>query len=63
MGTDRMTERLNIVNIKELVSQLSSEYRIPSAAIRIFHDGTITDFAVGLMTLSTREPATAYTIY
>jgi hypothetical protein len=49
-----MTERLNIVNIKELVSQLSSEYRIPSAATGIFHDGTITDFAVGLMNLSTR---------
>ena len=57
-----MTE-LDLANITDQISQLLSEYRIPSAAIGILHDGTITDFAVGLMNLSTREPATTDTIY
>jgi CubicO group peptidase (beta-lactamase class C family) len=39
------------------------EYRIPSAAIGVLQDGIITDFAVGLMNLSTGEPATTDTIY
>jgi CubicO group peptidase (beta-lactamase class C family) len=58
-----MTEQLDLANITDQISQLLSEYRIPSAAIGILHDGTITDFAVGLMNLSTSEPATTDTIY
>jgi CubicO group peptidase (beta-lactamase class C family) len=58
-----MTEQLDLANIEDRISQLLSEYRIPSAAIGILHDGTIRDFAVGLMNLSTSEPATTDTIY
>jgi hypothetical protein len=35
-----MTEQLDLANIKDRISQLLSEYRIPSAAIGILHDGT-----------------------
>jgi CubicO group peptidase (beta-lactamase class C family) len=54
---------LDVVKTKARVSELLSEYRIPSAAISVLHDGEITDFAVGVKKLSTQEPATTYTIY
>jgi hypothetical protein len=41
-----MTEQLDLVKLKAWVSELLSEYRIPSAAIGILHDADITDFAL-----------------
>ena len=58
-----MTEQRDLANITDQTSQLTSEYRIPGAAIGILHNGTNTDFAVGLMNQSTSEPATTDNIY
>jgi CubicO group peptidase (beta-lactamase class C family) len=58
-----MTKRINVTQLQNRVSDLLSEYRIPSAAIGVLHDGEITDFAVGVKNLSTEDPATTDTIY
>src|SRR5215471_15991482 len=58
-----MTKGLDTMQIQARVSELLSEYRIPSAAIGVLHDGEITDFAIGVKNLSTEEPATTDTIY
>ncbi len=58
-----MTKRIDVTKIQTRVSELLSEYRIPSAAIGVLHDAEITDFAVGVKNLSTEEPATTDTIY
>jgi CubicO group peptidase (beta-lactamase class C family) len=58
-----MTKEIDATQIQARVSELLSEYRIPSAAIGVLHDGEITDFAVGVKNLSTEEPATTDTIY
>ena len=58
-----MTKGIDTTQIQARVSEFLSEYKIPSAAISILHDGEITDFAVGVKDLSTEEPATTDTIY
>lgn len=58
-----MIKQLDVVNLRARVSELLTEYRIPSAAIGVLHDGETTDFAVGVKNLSTGEPATVDTIY
>jgi CubicO group peptidase (beta-lactamase class C family) len=58
-----MTKGIDATQIQARVSELLSEYRIPSAAIGVLHDGEITDFAVGVKNLSTEEHATTDTIY
>jgi len=58
-----MTKGIDATQIQARVSELLSEYGIPSAAIGVLHDGEITDFAVGVKNLSTKEPATTDTIY
>jgi len=58
-----MTKGIDATQIQTRVSELLSEYRIPSAAIGVLHDGEITDFAVGVKNLSTEESATTDTIY
>jgi CubicO group peptidase (beta-lactamase class C family) len=58
-----MTKGIDTTQIQARVSELLSEYGIPSAAIGVLHDGEITDFAVGIKNLSTEEPATTDTIY
>ena len=45
------------------VSELLAEYRIPSASIGVLQDGMVTDLAVGLKNISTRQPATTDTTY
>ncbi|RSM80028.1 serine hydrolase [Kibdelosporangium aridum] len=45
------------------VAELLAEYGIPSAAIGILHNGQITEFAVGVKNIETREPATTDTVY
>src|SRR5688500_14923080 len=54
---------MDVKRIQEQVSRLLAEYRIPSAAIGVLHHGEVTDFALGVKDVSTREPATADTIY
>jgi CubicO group peptidase (beta-lactamase class C family) len=58
-----MTKGIDATRIQARLSELLSEYGIPSAAIGVLHDGEITDFAVGVKNLSTQEPATIDTIY
>jgi len=58
-----MTKGIDATQIQARKPELLSEYRIPSAAIGVLHDGEITDFAVGVKNLSTEEPATTDTIY
>ena len=58
-----MTKGIDATQIQARVSELLSEYGIPSAAIGVLHDGDITDFAIGVRNLSTKEPATTDTIY
>jgi CubicO group peptidase (beta-lactamase class C family) len=52
-----------VVKIKSRASALLSEYRIPSAAVGICHDGEITEFAVGVKNVVTKQTATTDTIY
>ncbi|GAA3019051.1 serine hydrolase domain-containing protein [Streptosporangium longisporum] len=58
-----MTQALDVARIRARVSELLAEYRIPSAAIGVLVNGEITDLAVGVRNVSTREPATTRTIY
>lgn len=57
------TKGVDTARLQARISDLLAEYRIPSAAIGILRDGEITDFAVGVKDLSTREPATTGTVY
>jgi CubicO group peptidase (beta-lactamase class C family) len=54
---------IDAARVRARLSELLSEYRIPSAAIAVLHDGAITDVAVGVKSLATGEPATTDTIY
>lgn len=45
------------------VAELLAEYGIPSAAIGVLHNGQLTEFAVGVKNVETREPATVDTVY
>ncbi|MDF5754167.1 serine hydrolase domain-containing protein [Spongiactinospora sp. TRM90649] len=54
---------MTTTRIRARVAELLAEYRIPSAAIGVLRDGEITDFAVGVKNVETREPATTGTIY
>lgn len=58
-----MTKGRDVRQIQYRISELLSEYRIPSAVIGVLHDGEITDFATGVKNLETAEPATPDTIY
>lgn len=58
-----MTKGIDVTQMQARVSELLTEYGIPSAAIGVLHDGEITDFAVGVKDVLTEEPATTDTIY
>src|SRR3954452_22238954 len=58
-----MTKKINMTPLQDRISDLLSEYRIPSVVIGFLHNEEITDFAVGIKNLSTEEPATTDTIY
>ncbi|MEU8825151.1 serine hydrolase [Streptomyces sp. NPDC048636] len=55
--------RVDEPRLRARVAELLAEYGIPSAAIGIFHDGELTEFAVGVTHVETREPATTDTVY
>ncbi|MFC5246706.1 serine hydrolase domain-containing protein [Streptomyces nigrescens] len=54
---------LDIPRIRARVAGLLAEYAIPSAAIGVLHDGELTEFAVGVRNVETREPVTTDTVY
>ncbi|WP_219467151.1 serine hydrolase domain-containing protein [Nonomuraea rhizosphaerae] len=58
-----MAEELDMARIKARTAELLAEYHVPSAAIAVLADGEITELAVGVKDLTTREPATTDTIY
>lgn len=49
--------------IRTRLADVLADYGIPSAAVGVLHDGKITDFAVGIRNVETREPATVDTVY
>lgn len=58
-----MIKAIDVPQMQARVSELLSAYRIPSAAIGVLRDGEITDFAVGVKNMVTKEPATTDVIY
>jgi CubicO group peptidase (beta-lactamase class C family) len=62
-GGLNMTTELDVARLQVRIAALLSEYRIPSAAIAVLQNGAISDFAVGVKNVETREPATTNTIY
>lgn len=54
---------VDVPRIRTRVAELLAEYGIPSAAIGVLHDGELTEFAVGITNVETREPATVDTVY
>ena len=55
--------RLDAACLQQRVAELLLAYQIPSAQIGVLHHGVITDFAVGVRSVATGEPATTGTIY
>ncbi|HJP75896.1 MAG TPA: serine hydrolase domain-containing protein [Pseudonocardiaceae bacterium] len=51
------------MRIQDRVAELLAEYGVPSAAIGVLHNGQISEFAVGVKNVLTREPATTDTVY
>ncbi|CAM3767686.1 serine hydrolase [Kibdelosporangium persicum] len=54
---------IDVPRMRGRVADLLAEYGIPSAAIGVLHDGEVTEFAVGVRNVETREPATTDTVY
>ncbi|HEX6354464.1 serine hydrolase [Actinophytocola sp.] len=54
---------LDVPRIRARVTELLAEYGIPSAAIGVLHDGEVTETAVGVKSVETREPTTTDTVY
>jgi CubicO group peptidase (beta-lactamase class C family) len=54
---------IDMPRIQVRVAELLAEYGIPSAAIGLLHEGQLTEFAVGVKNVETREPATTDTVY
>lgn len=54
---------VDVPRLRARVAELLAEHGIPSAAIGVLHDGEVTEFAVGVKNVETREPATVDTVY
>jgi CubicO group peptidase (beta-lactamase class C family) len=54
---------IDVPRIRARVAELLVEYGVPSAAVGVLHDGAITEFAVGVRNVETRQPATTDTVY
>ncbi len=54
---------LDVARVRARVAALLAEYRIPSAAIGVLHDGEIIELATGVTNVTTREAARTDTIY
>lgn len=55
--------RIDVPRIQVRVAELLAEYGIPSAAIGLLQEGQLTEFAVGVKNVETREPVTTDTVY
>ncbi|MEV0200205.1 serine hydrolase domain-containing protein [Nonomuraea sp. NPDC050691] len=58
-----MAKTWDVERLRGRVTELLAEYRIPSAAIGVLHDGQITALAAGVTNVLTGEPATTGTLY
>jgi CubicO group peptidase (beta-lactamase class C family) len=56
-------KKIDLPRLQARVSELLAEYRIPSAAIGVLHDGEITEFTTGVRNVESGEPATNDTVY
>ncbi|QWF84147.1 serine hydrolase [Amycolatopsis sp. CA-230715] len=54
---------ITVPRIQARVTELLAEYGIPSAAIGVLHGGEVTELAVGVKNVETREPVTTDTVY
>ncbi|MEV0272685.1 serine hydrolase domain-containing protein [Hamadaea sp. NPDC050747] len=54
---------IDLPRLRARVAGLLTEYAIPSAAIGVLRDGEVTEVAVGVKNVLTREPATTDTVY
>ncbi|GIG91438.1 serine hydrolase [Plantactinospora endophytica] len=54
---------IDVRRIQARVAVLLAEYGIPSAAIGVLQAGELTELAVGVKNVETREPATVHTVY
>ncbi|GAA3746883.1 serine hydrolase domain-containing protein [Plantactinospora mayteni] len=54
---------IDVPRIQARVAVLLAEHGIPSAAIGVLHAGELTELAVGVKNVETREPATIDTVY
>ncbi len=54
---------IDVPRIEARVAELLAEYGIPSAAIGVLHDGELTELAVGVKNVETRQPATTDAVY
>jgi CubicO group peptidase (beta-lactamase class C family) len=54
---------VDVARLRARVAELLAEYAIPSAAIGVLRGGEITELAVGVKDVATREPATTDTVY
>ncbi|RSM67673.1 serine hydrolase [Actinoplanes sp. ATCC 53533] len=54
---------IDVPRMRARVAELLAAYGIPSAAIGVLHEGELTEFAVGVKNVETREPATTDTVY
>ncbi|GAA2275892.1 serine hydrolase domain-containing protein [Nonomuraea roseoviolacea subsp. roseoviolacea] len=61
--TAPMAETWDVERVRGRVTELLAEYRIPSAAIGVLHDGRVTGLAAGVTNVLTGEPATTGTVY
>src|SRR3954468_8599375 len=54
---------IDVPRFQARVAELLAEYGIPSAAIGVLHQRELTEFAVGVKNVETREPVTTGTVY
>ncbi|ONI70331.1 serine hydrolase [Actinosynnema sp. ALI-1.44] len=54
---------VDVPRLRTRVADLLAQYGIPSAAVGVLHDGEVTEFAVGVKNVETREPVTTDTVY
>jgi len=54
---------IDVPRIQARVAELLAAYGVPSAAVGVLHEGDLTEFAVGVRNVETREPATTDTVY
>ncbi len=53
----------DLAHLESRVAGLLAEYGIPSAAVGVLHDGVVTELAVGIRNIETREPVATDTVY